>query len=108
MASVSAGKSRTLATVASFGLKPAWDACFHIVLKSGGVGALVNSCAPLLLKVAILLLESVVARERGSSAIVRIRDRNDFVGAHPVPHRDEAFSELLHAEEEHRGEVEAR
>src|ERR1700682_3263566 len=56
IASVSAGKSRTLATVASFGLKPAWDACFHMVLKSGGIGALVKSCAPLLLKLAIMLL----------------------------------------------------
>src|SRR5258708_31604801 len=56
MASVSSGKSRTLATVASFGLKPAWAACFHIVLKSGGIGALVKSCAFLLLKLAIMLL----------------------------------------------------
>src|SRR5712692_4695933 len=56
MASVSAGKSRTLATVASFGLKPATAACFHMLLKSGGIGALVNSDAPLLLKLAIMLL----------------------------------------------------
>src|SRR2546427_2427873 len=34
IASVSAGKRRTLATVASFGLKPACADCFHIVLKS--------------------------------------------------------------------------
>src|SRR5438132_8743573 len=56
MASVSAGNRRTLATVASFGLKPACEACFHIWLKSGGMGALVNSCAFLLLKLEIMPL----------------------------------------------------
>src|SRR5216684_3598433 len=56
MASVSAGNSRTLATVASFGLKPAVAACFHIVLKSGGIGAFVNRLAPALLNFEIMLL----------------------------------------------------
>ena len=55
-ASVSAGNRRTLATVASFGLNPCCAACFHIVLKSGGMGALVNSCAPARLKFPIMLL----------------------------------------------------
>src|SRR5438067_11260147 len=53
-ASVSAGKSRTLATVASFGLNPCCAACFHIVLKSGGIGAFVKSWAPARLKFAIM------------------------------------------------------
>src|SRR5437764_13083601 len=55
-ASVSAGKRRTLATVASFGLKPCWAACFHMVLKSGGIGALVNSVAPARLKFPIMFV----------------------------------------------------
>ena len=42
-ASVSAGNSSTLATVASFGLKPCWSACFQNVLKSGGSGTLVKN-----------------------------------------------------------------
>ena len=37
------GNSSTLATVASFGLKPCWAACFHITLKSGGSGTLVKN-----------------------------------------------------------------
>jgi hypothetical protein len=41
-ASVSAGKSRTFATVASFGLNPCWAACFQNVLNSGGSGALMK------------------------------------------------------------------
>ncbi len=39
-AAVSAGNSSTLATVASLGLKPCWEACFQKVLKSGGSGQL--------------------------------------------------------------------
>ena len=34
--------SSTLATVASFGLKPCCTDCFHIVAKSGGSGTLVK------------------------------------------------------------------
>src|SRR5262245_31617568 len=41
-ASVSAGKSSTFATVASLGLYPCCAACFHMVLKSGGIGALMK------------------------------------------------------------------
>jgi hypothetical protein len=34
-----------LATVASFGLKPCWADCFHMVAKSGGSGTLVKKSA---------------------------------------------------------------
>src|SRR5205823_13578924 len=54
--SVSAGKRRTLATVASFGVKPCWVACFHMVLKSGGIGALVKRVAPARLKFPIMFV----------------------------------------------------
>ena len=53
-ASVSAGNSSTLATVASFGLKPCWAACFQNVLKSGGSGALVKNSRPWLLNLLII------------------------------------------------------
>src|SRR5580693_4875517 len=42
----SGGKSSTFATVASFGLKPCWADCFHMVAKSGGSGTLVKKSAP--------------------------------------------------------------
>ena len=57
---VSAGNSSTLATVASFGLKPCWEACFQNVLKSGGSGQLLNSSQFLFLNVVIIEVKSVV------------------------------------------------
>src|ERR1700756_2686259 len=42
----SGGNSSTLATVASFGLKPCCTDCFHMVAKSGGSGTLVKKSAP--------------------------------------------------------------
>src|SRR5215469_13347209 len=42
----SGGNSSTLATVASFGLKPCWIDWCHIVAKSGGSGTLVKKSAP--------------------------------------------------------------
>src|SRR6516164_11655640 len=42
----SGGNSSTLATVASFGLKPCCADCFHMVAKSGGSGTLVKKSAP--------------------------------------------------------------
>ena len=59
-ATVSAGNSSTLATVASLGLKPCWAACFQNVLKSGGSGALLNSSQCLLLNLLIIEVKSVV------------------------------------------------
>src|ERR1022692_3662898 len=59
-ATVSAGKSSTFATVASFGLKPCWDACFQKALKSGGSGALLYSSQCLLLNVPIIEVKSEV------------------------------------------------
>src|ERR1039458_4289396 len=44
-AEAAGGKSSTLATVASFGLKPCWADCFHMVAKSGGSGTLVKKSA---------------------------------------------------------------
>ena len=43
-----------MATVASFGLKPCWRDCFHMVEKSGGSGTLVKKSAPELLKLEII------------------------------------------------------
>src|SRR6202011_2000943 len=45
-AEASVGKNSTLATVASFGLKPCCTDCFHMVAKSGGSGTLVKKSAP--------------------------------------------------------------
>src|SRR6266568_5150124 len=59
-ATVSAGNSSTLATVASFGLKPCWEACFQKALKSGGSGALLNTSQCLDLNFAIIEVKSVV------------------------------------------------
>ena len=59
-ATVSAGKSSTLATVASLGFQPCCDACFQKVLKSGGSGALLNTSQCLLLNLLIMELKSVV------------------------------------------------
>src|SRR5205814_9544144 len=53
-ASVSAGNSSTFATVASFGLNPCCAACFHVVFKSGGIGALVNPLHRLALNLLII------------------------------------------------------
>src|SRR5262249_36051018 len=55
-ATVSAGNSSTLATVASLGLKPCCEACFQNVLKSGGSGALLNTSQCLLLNLLIIEL----------------------------------------------------
>src|ERR1700679_3378054 len=44
-AEAAGGNSSTLATVASFGLKPCWTDCFHMVAKSGGSGTLVKKSA---------------------------------------------------------------
>ena len=41
-ATVSAGNSSTLATVASLGFQPSWFACFQKMLKSGGSGQLLR------------------------------------------------------------------
>ena len=59
-ASVSAGKRRTLATVASFGLNPCWAACFQNVLKSGGSGALMKISTFAVLNFEIIEVKSVV------------------------------------------------
>src|SRR5215472_6709835 len=59
-ATQSAGNSRTLATVASFGLKPCCEACFQNVLKSGGSGQLLKISACLLLNREIIEVKSEV------------------------------------------------
>src|SRR5215469_18294567 len=43
------GNSKTLATVASFGLKPCWIDWCHMIAKSGGSGTLVKKSAPVAL-----------------------------------------------------------
>src|SRR6266702_3557534 len=53
-ATVSAGNSSTLATVASLGFQPCCDACFQKVLKSGGSGQLLNTSACLFLNSEII------------------------------------------------------
>src|SRR6266853_2808404 len=58
-AAVSAGNSSTLATVASFGLKPCWAACFQKALKSGGSGQLLNSSQCLDLKPEIIEVKRI-------------------------------------------------
>ena len=122
-ATVSAGKSSTLATVAIFGLKPCCDACFQKVLKSGGSGQLLKTSACLLLNSEIIEVKSVVsvgiraavdhlvagrldqrlepARKALPSESFGYWQRDDLVGMNPVPHRREAALELLQAEEEH-------
>src|ERR1700740_122887 len=59
-ATQSAGNSRTLATVAIFGLKPCCDACFQNVLKSGGSGQLLKTWQFLFLNSEIIELKSAV------------------------------------------------
>ena len=59
-ATVSAGNSRTLATVASLGFQPCWLACFQKVLKSGGIGQLLKYWAFAFLNFEIIEVKSVV------------------------------------------------
>jgi hypothetical protein len=59
-ATVSAGNSSTLATVASLGFQPCWLACFQNVLKSGGIGQLLKYWASAFLNLEIIEVKSVV------------------------------------------------
>src|SRR5207248_4087755 len=49
----------------------------------------------------------LVVAEGVAIGIVGVGEGDDLVGVHPIPHRDKALAELLHAEEEHGREVES-
>src|SRR5207248_2570303 len=49
----------------------------------------------------------LVVTEGVAIGIVGVGEGDDLVGVHPIPHRDKALAELLHAEEEHGREVES-